>query len=80
MDDQRMLELAAKACEFGTPNKVTGRLQHCWTESEYPKRSGKVGALLGYKGWGDDAELWNPLTDDGDARRSTGDAQSEMHG
>lgn len=65
MTDLEMLELAAKAFGFGDPN--TGST--CWTESEYPRKSGKNGALWNYVGNMDSAELWNPLTDDGDAFR-----------
>jgi hypothetical protein len=62
MTDREVLELAAKAAGFGDP-------QICWTESEYPPKSGKQGALWNYVGHMDTAELWNPLTDDGDALR-----------
>ena len=65
MTDKELLELAAKAAGFGAPK--TGRT--CWTESEYPRNSGKHGALWNYVGYMDTAELWNPLTDDGDALR-----------
>jgi hypothetical protein len=63
--DRDLLELAAKAYGFGAPG--TGAV--CWTESEYPRGSGKYGALWNYVGFGDAAQLWNPLTDDGDALR-----------
>jgi hypothetical protein len=65
MNDKELLEFAAKAAGFGSPEK--GRT--CWTESEYPRNSGKHGALWNYVGHMDMAELWNPLTDDGDALR-----------
>jgi len=65
MTDRELLELAAKAAGFGDPQ--TGHI--CWTESEYPPKSGKQGALWNYVGHMDTAELWNPLTDDGDALR-----------
>ena len=65
MTDKELLELAAKAAGFGAAK--TGRT--CWTESEYPRNSGKHGALWNYVGYMDTAELWNPLTDDGDALR-----------
>jgi hypothetical protein len=63
MSDRELLELAAKAYGFGAEYGVT------WTESEYPKKSGKHGALWNGNGYMDTAELWNPLTDDGDALR-----------
>ena len=65
MTDRELLEFAAKAAGFGDPEK--GRT--CWTESEYPRGSGQKGALWNYVGYMDTAELWNPLTDDGDALR-----------
>ena len=65
MSDKELLELAAKAAGFGSPG--SGRT--IWTLSEYPKRSGRHGALWNYVGCMDDAELWNPLVDDGDALR-----------
>lgn len=65
MDDKELLKMAAKAAGFGAPD--TGGT--CWTESEYPRRSGLHGALWNYVGHMDTAELWNPLTDDGDALR-----------
>lgn len=65
MTDRELLEFAAKAAGFGAPD--TGNT--CWTESEYPARSGKFGALWNYVGYMDSAELWNPLLDDGDALR-----------
>jgi hypothetical protein len=65
MTDRELLELAAKAAGFGDPQ--TGHI--CWTESEYPPKSRKQGALWNYVGHMDTAELWNPLTDDGDALR-----------
>jgi len=66
MNDRELLELAAKAVGFGAgpPDNP-----HCWTESEYPRGSGKHGALWSYMGYSDTAELWNPLYDDGDALR-----------
>ena len=67
MNDRELLELAAKAYGFGSKHKATGEIQFCWTESEYPPKSGKHGALWSYVGYMDTAELWNPLTDDGDA-------------
>jgi hypothetical protein len=65
MNDRELLEFAAKAAGFGSSEK--GRT--CWTESEYPRNSGKRGALWNYVGHMDTAELWNPLADDGDAHR-----------
>lgn len=65
MSDRELLELAAKAAGFGAPG--TGNT--CWTESEYPAGSGRNGALWNYVGHGSTAELWNPLSDDGDALR-----------
>ena len=65
MTDHELLELAAKAAGFGAPG--SGRT--IWTLSEYPKRSGRHGALWNYVGNMDAAELWNPLADDGDALR-----------
>lgn len=65
MTDRELLELAAKTAGFGAP----GSGAVCWTESEYPRRSGKFGALWNYVGHMDTAELWNPLSDDGDALR-----------
>lgn len=65
MSDKELLELAAKAAGFGAPG--SGRT--IWTLSEYPKRSGRHGALWNYVGNMDAAELWNPLADDGDALR-----------
>lgn len=63
MNDKKLLELAAKAAGFGDKFGVT------WTETEYPRNSGCYGALWNYHGHMDTAELWNPLTDDGDAFR-----------
>lgn len=63
--DRELLELAAKAAGFGDPEK--GRVT--WTESEYPPKSGKYGALWNFVGYMDTAQLWNPRTDDGDAFR-----------
>lgn len=65
MTDRELLELAAKACGFGAP-KTGGTI---WDGSEYPRKSGKHGALWNFVGYSDTAELWNPLTDDGDALR-----------
>lgn len=65
MSDKELLDLAAKAAGFGAPG--SGRT--IWTLSEYPKRSGRHGALWNYVGNMDAAELWNPLADDGDALR-----------
>ena len=65
MSDKELLELAAKAAGFGAP----GSGGTIWTLSEYPKGSGRHGALWNYVGCMDDAELWNPLVDDGDALR-----------
>lgn len=62
MTDRELLEKAAKAINFGDG-------KFCWTESEYPRGSGKYGALWNYVGHMDTAELWNPLLDDGDALR-----------
>ena len=67
MTDRELLELAAKAFGFGKQNPPDN--PHCWTASEYPKGSGKHGALWNYVGHADTAELWNPLSDDGDALR-----------
>ena len=64
MEDKELLELAAKAYGFGDQDG-----NFIWTESEYPRGSKTNGALWNYMGWCDTAELWNPLTDDGDALR-----------
>lgn len=64
MTDREMLELAAKAYGFGADSGG-----FIWTCSEYPRGTNKSGALWNYKGWRETAELWNPLTDDGDALR-----------
>lgn len=64
MTDRELLELAAKAYGFGDPEG-----NFIWTESEYPRGSKTTGALWNYMGWCDTAQLWNPLTDDGDALR-----------
>lgn len=64
MTDKELIELAAKAYGFGDPEG-----NFVWTESEYPLGSKTSGALWNYMGWCDTAELWNPLTDDGDALR-----------
>lgn len=59
--DRELLEMAVKAYGFGDPEK--GRT--CWwTESEYPIRS-----LWNCVVYMDTMELWNPLSDDGDALR-----------
>ena len=63
MSDKELLELAAKAAGFGDEFGVA------WTETEYPRNSGFYGALWNGFGHGETAELWNPLTDDGDALR-----------
>lgn len=65
MTDKELLVLAAKAIGFGAPESGS----NCWTESEYPRNSGTHGALWNYIGYMDTAELWNPLTCDGDAFR-----------
>ena len=67
MNDRELLEMAAKAFGFGAQNPPDNH--HGWTQSEYPKRSGRHGALWNYVGHGETAELWNPLSDDGDALR-----------
>ena len=77
MTDRELLELAAKAFEFGKQNPPDN--PHCWTASEYPKGSGKNGALWNYVGHGDTAELWNPLSDDGDAFRLAVKAELTVH-
>lgn len=64
MTDKELIEMAAKAYGFGDPEG-----NFVWTESEYPLGSKTSGALWNYMGWCDTAELWNPLTDDGDALR-----------
>ena len=64
MTDRELIELAAKAYGFGDQDG-----NFIWTESEYPRGSKTNGALWNYMGWCDTAELWNPLTDDGDALR-----------
>lgn len=64
MEDKELIELAAKAAGFGDPEG-----NFIWTESEYPRGSKTSGALWNYMGWCDTAQLWNPLTDDGDALR-----------
>lgn len=56
------LKFAAKAIGFGDPRE--GRV--CVTGSEYPKGSGKKGALWNYVGYMDTAELWNPYSSDAD--------------
>ena len=77
MSDRELLELAAKAFGFGKKNLP--EKTHCWTESEYPKGSGKQGALWNYVGHGETAELWNPLSDDGDAFRLVVKAELTVH-
>ena len=62
--DRELIELAARAFGFGD---MDGNF--IWTESEYPRGSKLGGALWNYMGWCETAELWNPLTDDGDAFR-----------
>lgn len=64
MTDKELIELAAKAYGFGDQDG-----NFIWTESEYPRGSKTNGALWNYMGWCDTAQLWNPLTDDGDALR-----------
>lgn len=64
MTDRELLELAAKAYGFGDQEG-----NFIWTESEYPRGSKTNGALWNYMGWCDTAQLWNPLTEDGDALR-----------
>lgn len=64
MTDKELIELAAKAYGFGDPEG-----NFVWTESEHPLGSKTNGALWNYMGWCDTAQLWNPLTDDGDALR-----------
>ncbi len=64
MTDKELIELAAKAYGFGDPEG-----NFIWTESEYPRGQKTNGALWNYMGWCDTAQLWNPLTDDGDALR-----------
>lgn len=64
MEDKELIELAAKAYGFGDQEG-----NFIWTESEYPRGSKTNGALWNYMGWCDTAQLWNPLTDDGDALR-----------
>ena len=67
MNGRELLKLAAKAAGFGAQNPPDN--PHFWIEAEYPKGSGQHGALWNYVGYSDTAELWNPLTDDGDALR-----------
>lgn len=74
MTDREMLELAAKAAGFGDPEG-----NFIWTESEYPRGSKTNGALWNYIGWCDTAQLWNPLTDDGDALRLAVKLQLEIY-
>jgi hypothetical protein len=64
MTDKELLELAAKASGFGDKD---GNI--CWTESEYPPKSGNNGAFWNYVGYMDTAELWNPLTSIADCFR-----------
>ena len=77
MTDRELLELAAKAFGFGAQNVSTNL--HCWTASEYPKGTGKHGALWNYVGHGNTAELWNPLADDGDAFRLAVQVELTVH-
>ncbi len=56
-DEFGLLEALADVIGFGEG-------KFCRTASEYSSASG---ALWNYKGWGDTAELWNPLTSTGDA-------------
>ena len=59
MTDRELLTLAAKAAGINTI---------IWTES--PRSKGQTaGCIWNGVGPGDTAELWNPLTDDGDALR-----------
>jgi hypothetical protein len=67
MNDREMLEMAAKAIGFGLC--ADGKYTLCWTESDYPRGAKTNGALWNYIGHGETAQLWNPLTDDGDALR-----------
>ena len=64
MTDKELIKLAAKACGFGDQDG-----NFIWTESEHPRGSKTNGALWNYMGWCDTAQLWNPITDDGDALR-----------
>ena len=64
MTDRDLLEAAARNSGFGNAD---GRF--IWTESEYPRGTKINGALWNYFGYMETAELWNPLTDDGDALR-----------
>lgn len=79
MNDRELLELAAKAVGFGATDQRTGALRNCWTESEYPRGSGNHGALWNYVGYMDTAELWNPLSDDGDALRLAVKLHIDLH-
>ena len=74
MEDKELIELAAKACGFGDQDG-----NFIWTESEYPRGSKTNGALWNYMGWCDTAQLWNPLTDDGDALRLAVKLQMRVH-
>ena len=67
MNERELLQLAAKAYGFGLC--ADGKYTLCWTESDYPRGSKTNGALWNYIGHGDTAQLWNPITDDGDALR-----------
>jgi len=53
-EERELIELCARAVNFGNG-------KFCWTESEYPKGSGRYGALWNYVGHMDTAELFNPL-------------------
>lgn len=64
MTDRELLEAAAKASGFGNADG-----KFIWTDAEYPRGSKTKGALWNYSGYMYAAELWNPLTDDGDALR-----------
>ena len=77
MTDRELLELAAKAFGFGKQSPPDN--PHCWTASEYPKGGESYGALWNYVGHADTAELWNPLSDDGDAFRLAVKAELTVH-
>ena len=67
MNDRELLEIAARAIGFGLC--ADGKYTVCWTESNYPRGAKTKGALWNYIGYDETAQLWNPLTDDGDALR-----------
>jgi len=67
MNDRELLEMAARAIGFGLC--ADGKYTVCWAESDYPRGAKTNGALWNYIGHGETAQLWNPLTDDGDALR-----------